>query len=70
MRRNSIYKTKNVIYLTYCAKCGKQGIGSTVCWKPRISNPKSHIKQFVHSCKIVKHFIEICNDQIVPYKCL
>ena len=70
MRRNSIYKTKNVLYLTYCAKCGKQGVGSTVCWKPRISNHKSHIKQFVYSCKIVKHFIEICNDPIVPHKCL
>ena len=26
--------------------------------------------QSVHSCKIVKHFIEKCNDPIAPCKCL
>ena len=47
-------------------KCGN----STFSWKPRLSNYKSHIKQSVHSCKIVKHFIEKCNDPIVPFKYL
>ena len=59
---------KNVIYLAYCTKYGEQGTGSTVSWKPRLSNYESHIKQSVHSCKIVKHFIEKCNDPIVPFK--
>ena len=70
IRRDSTCTTKNVIYLAYCTKCGKQGTGSTVFWKPRLSNYKSHIKQSVHSCKIVKHFIEKCNDPIVPFKYL
>ena len=70
IRRDSMCTAKNVIYLAYCTKCGEQGTGSTVSWKPRLSNYKSHIKQSVHSCKIVKHFIEKCNDPIVPFKYL
>ena len=70
IRRDSTCTTKNVMYLAYCTKCGEQGMGSTVSWKPRLSNYKSHIKQSVHSCKIVKHFIEKCNDPIVPFKYL
>ena len=38
---------KNVIYMAYCTKCGEQGTGSTVSWKPNLSNYKSHIKQSV-----------------------
>ena len=70
IRRDSTCTTKNVIYLAYCTKYGEQGTGSTVSWKPPLSNYKSHIKQSVHSCKIVKHFIEKCNDPIVPFKYL
>ena len=70
IRRDSTYTTKNVIYLAYCTKCGEQGMGSTVLWRPHLSNYKSHIKQSFHSCKIVKHFIEKCNDPIVPFKYL
>ena len=67
IRRDSTCTPKNVIYLAYCTKCGEQGTGSTVSWKPRLSNYKSHIKQSVHSCKILKYFIEKCNDPIVPF---
>ena len=62
--------TKNVIHLAYCTKCGEQEMGSTVSWKPHLSNYKSHIKQSVHSCKILKHFIKKCNNPIVPFKYL
>ena len=62
IRRESNCKSKNVIYVAYCKTCGKQGVGSTVSWKPRLSNYKSHIKKKVPSCKIVKHFIEDCPD--------
>ena len=65
MSRDSKHTTQNVIYL---AKCEDQGTGSTVSWKPCLSNYKSHTKQSVHSCKIVKHFIEKRNDPIVPFK--
>ena len=70
IRKDRMCTAKNVLYLAYCTKCGEQGTGSTVSWKPRLSNYKSHIKQSVHSCKIVKHFIEKCNDPIVPFKYL
>ena len=70
MKRDSAYKTKNVIYLTYCTSCGDQGTGSSVSWKPLLSNYKSHIKQSIYFCKIVKYFIEKCNNSIVPFKYL
>ena len=49
-------------YVAYCTSCGKQGVGSTVAWKPRLANYKSHIKKKVDSCRIVKHFIDGCQD--------
>ena len=60
IRRDSLCETKNIIYEAYCLNCQKVGIGSTVSWKPRLSNYKSHIKNNVKSCKIVGHFIEEC----------
>ena len=56
--------------MAYCTKCGEQGTGSTVSWKHRLSNYKSHIKQSTHYCEIVKHFIEKLNDTIAPFKYL
>ena len=43
--RGSTCSTNNVIYMAYCFTCQKQGVGSTVSWKPRLSNYryKSHI---------------------------
>ena len=34
-----------MIYLAYCTKCGKQSVGLTENWKPRLSNYRSHIKK-------------------------
>ena len=56
--------------MAYCKKCNKQGIGSTIRWKPRLSNYKSHIKKKIKSCNIVKHFIDECNDNDNPCKYL
>ena len=47
----------NVAYMAYCRKCIEQGVGSTISWKPRLHNCKSHIKKKVHSCKIVTHLL-------------
>ena len=58
IRRDSSYQTKNVIYVAYCLNCQKQRVGSTVSWKRRLRNYKSHIKSNVKSCKIVRHFIK------------
>ena len=52
----------NVIYVAICQNCGKQGVGSTVSWKARLANYKSHIKKSVRSCRIVCHFIDECPD--------
>ena len=49
-----------MIHEAYCLNCQKQGVGSTVSLKPRLSNHKSHIKNNVKSCKIVRHFIKEC----------
>ena len=70
IRRNSTSTTKNVIYLVYCTKCGEQGTSSTVSWKLYLSNYKNYIKESVHSCRMVKYFIEKCNDPIVTFKYL
>ena len=59
-----------MIYLAYCTKCGKQGVGSTENWKPQLSNYKSHIKKKVKSCTILKHFIDLCTDTVSPSKYL
>ena len=59
-----------MIYLAYCTKYGKQGVGSSENWKPRLSNYKSHIKKKLKSCSIMKHFIDSCTDTINPSKFL
>ena len=57
-----------MIYLAYCTKCGKQGVGSTENWKPQLSNYKSHIKKKSYS--IVRPFIDSCTDTVNPSKYL
>ena len=60
--RDSTCTTKNVVYVAICQTCGKQGVGSTVAWKPRLANYKSHVKNELKTCKIARHFIEDCPD--------
>ena len=62
IRRESTCTTKNVVYVAVCKTCGKQGVGSTVTWKTRLANYKSHIKNKIPTCRIVKHFIDDCRD--------
>ena len=38
--------------------------------KQRLGNYKSHIKNKNPTCRIVKHFIDHCNDPHLPFKCL
>ena len=61
IRRDTSCSSKNVIYVAYCIKCRKKGVGSTISWKPRLSNYKTHIKKRKLTCRTVKHFIENCN---------
>ena len=59
-----------MIYLAYCTKCGKQGVGSTENWKPRLYNYELQLKKKVKSCSVVKHFIDLCTDTVNPSKYL
>ena len=43
-----------------------QGVGSTTTWKPRLSNYKSHIKNGHNTCRIVRHFREVCTNITNP----
>ena len=58
IRRGDTCSTKSVIYIAYCFTCRKQGLGSTVSWKPRLPRykQKSHIEHNEKSCKIACHF--------------
>ena len=56
--------------MAYCQKYWEQKTGSAVPWKPCLSSYESHIKYSVHSCTIVKHFNEKCNNSIVYVKYL
>ena len=51
--------SENVIYLASCEICDLQGVGSTVSFKPRLANYKSHIKYKRRTCSIVNHFIDM-----------
>ena len=66
VRRSTSCVLKNVIYIAFCLNCLKPGVGSTVDWKPRLRNYKSHIKKKVRSCSIVNHFIDVCSDTDDP----
>ena len=68
VRRSTSCVSKNVIYIAFCLNCLKQGVGSTVDWKPRLRNYKSHIKKKVRSCSIVNHFIDVSSDTDDPSK--
>ena len=68
--RDSTCSTPNVVYLAYCKKRKKQGVGFTISWKPRLRNYKSYIKKNVGSCKIVAHFIDACCDEKILLKYL
>ena len=52
--------------MAYCKKCKKQHVGSTILWKPKLCNYKSHIKKNVRSCKIATHFNDECCDEEIP----
>ena len=66
IRRVLDCETPNVVYAAECLKCGQQGVGSTVKWKPRMRNYKSHIRKRRKTCRISRHFIEDCRDDNDP----
>ena len=59
---------KNVIYIAFCLSYSKQGVGSTLDWKTRLRNYKSHIKKKLRSCSLANHFVDVCSDTEDPSK--
>ena len=53
-------------YMWRNVKCVLQGVGSTVDWKPRLSNYKSHIRNGHMTCRIVKHSTDVCPHRDDP----
>ena len=47
----------NVVYLASCVVSDLQGVGSTINFKSRLANYKSHIKRNKITCGIVNHFL-------------
>ena len=70
IRRDSTLCAPNVVYIAYCKKCKNQRAGTTLSWKQRLRNYKSHIKKNVPSCRIVTHFIVECCDEEISFKYL
>ena len=58
IRKTLNCSSPNVVYLAQCVTCGLQGVGSTVNFKSRLANYKSHIKRRRRTCGIVNHFID------------
>ena len=58
IRQNINCRSKNIIYLVECKKCGKQGVGSTGEFSPRISNYITHIENKHEMTCVAQHFWE------------
>ena len=46
-----------IIYCATCILCNKQCVGSSINFRSRLSNRKSHIKKSKRTCRLVNHFI-------------
>ena len=67
IRRSTSRVSKNGIYIAFCLNCLKQGLKSTVDWKPKVQSYKFFIKE-VQSCSIVNNFIDVFSDTDDPSK--
>ena len=58
IRQNISCRSKNIIYLVECKKRGKQMVGSTGEFSPRISNYITHIENKHEMTCVAQHFWE------------
>ena len=70
VRRSTSCVSKNVIYIAFCLNCLKQGVGSTVDWKPRLQNYKSHIKKKCHLVALLITSLMYVVTQMIPQEIL
>ena len=47
-----------VIYCAICTLCNIRCVGSSIKFRSRLSNHKSHIKKNKKTCRLVNHFID------------
>lgn len=66
IRRDFGCNSRYVVYCASCTLCLEQCVGSTVNWKPRLANYKSHISNGHENCGIVNHFLTQCHDTEDP----
>lgn len=67
IRQSIDCRSKNVVYLVTCKRCGMQGIGSTLCFQGRVSDYISHILSKRDTCETVEHFIKEENHSILDF---
>ena len=61
--------TDYVIDCATCTLCNKQCVGSSIKFRSRLSNHKSHIKKDKRTCRLVNHFIDnSCSNTLSDIK--
>ena len=58
IRQSLSCRTDYVIYCAICTLCNRQCVGSSINFRSRLSNHKSHIKKNKITCWLVNHFID------------
>ena len=62
--------SKNIIYIQFCLSCLKQGVTSTVDWKPRLRNYKSHIMKKCNFAALLTTSLMLVVTQMIPQEIL
>ena len=63
--RQTSCRTDYIIYCAACLLCNRPCVGSSVNFRARLSNHKSHIKQKKRTCRLVNHSIENAHDHLL-----
>ena len=65
IRQSLSCRTGYVIYCAACTLCNRQCVGSSINFRSRSSNHKSHIKKNKRTCRLVNHFIDnLCSHTL------
>ena len=62
--------SKNIIYIQFCLSCLEQGVTSTVDWKPRLRNYKSHIMKKCNFAALLTTSLVLVVTQMIPQEIL
>ena len=70
VRRSTSCVSKNVTYIAHCLSILKQGVGSTVDWKPRLRNYKYHKKKKVRLLELLITLLMFVVTQMIHQEIL